>query len=65
MIGVLDGHGLNGHLVSDFIKKTMPVVLANLILGGNGTDPIVSSQSQKAKHNKRNSKHFLPPLVGG
>jgi len=31
MMGILDGHGLNGHLVSDFIKKNMPGVLANLI----------------------------------
>lgn len=29
--GVYDGHGLNGHLVSDFIKKNIPIVAKNLI----------------------------------
>ena len=38
MLGVMDGHGANGHQVSDFIKKTLPLTLANLIHGGNGLD---------------------------
>jgi serine/threonine protein phosphatase PrpC len=35
MLGVMDGHGANGHLVSDLVKKNLPNILANLI---NGTD---------------------------
>jgi serine/threonine protein phosphatase PrpC len=24
LFGVMDGHGINGHLVSDFVKKQLP-----------------------------------------
>ena len=27
MSGVFDGHGVNGHFVSDFVKKTLPIAL--------------------------------------
>jgi serine/threonine protein phosphatase PrpC len=31
LFGVCDGHGANGHLVSDFVKKTLPKLLAGYI----------------------------------
>lgn len=27
LFGVFDGHGVNGHHVSDFVKKTLPINL--------------------------------------
>ena len=40
-MGVFDGHGMNGHLVSDFCKRNIPLILSNIINGGNGIDPIL------------------------
>jgi serine/threonine protein phosphatase PrpC len=31
MMGVFDGHGINGHLVSDFCKRNIPLTLSSLI----------------------------------
>ena len=31
MMGVCDGHGLQGHLVSNFVKVNLPKILQNLI----------------------------------
>jgi serine/threonine protein phosphatase PrpC len=28
MFGVCDGHGVNGHLVSDFVKKNLPRIIS-------------------------------------
>jgi serine/threonine protein phosphatase PrpC len=36
MFGVMDGHGVNGHLVSELVRKNLPGILSNLINGGNG-----------------------------
>jgi len=30
-MGVLDGHGLQGHLVSNFVKLTLPKILNDII----------------------------------
>jgi serine/threonine protein phosphatase PrpC len=30
-MGVCDGHGANGHLISDYVKRTLPSVFSNLI----------------------------------
>jgi serine/threonine protein phosphatase PrpC len=43
--GVMDGHGINGHHVSDFVKKYLPMVLANLIEGGNGYEAFNTRKS--------------------
>lgn len=32
MMGVNDGHGAHGHLVSNFVKVHLPKILADLIL---------------------------------
>jgi len=31
MLGVFDGHGINGHMVSDFAKKHIPYFLGNIL----------------------------------
>jgi serine/threonine protein phosphatase PrpC len=36
MLGVMDGHGLNGHLVSDLVKKQLPAQLGSLIAQSAG-----------------------------
>jgi hypothetical protein len=56
---------MNGHLVSDFCKRNIPMILSNIINGGNGVDPILGLQSAQAKRRKvkGGSRHFLPPLV--
>jgi serine/threonine protein phosphatase PrpC len=33
MIGVMDGHGVFGHNVSQFVKVNLPLILQNLIKG--------------------------------
>ena len=35
MMGVCDGHGIHGHLVSNFVKVNLPKILADLIKNGN------------------------------
>jgi serine/threonine protein phosphatase PrpC len=63
-LAVFDGHGMNGHLVSDFCKRTVPITLSNIINGGNGVDPIpVLTSNQGKKRKNKGSRHFLPPLV--
>lgn len=72
--GVMDGHGINGHFVSDFVKKYLPNVLANLIEGGNGYEAfnirkaIVSGKKGLKKSvpaGSRNNPNYLPPLNSG
>lgn len=72
--GVMDGHGINGHLVSDFVQKYLPKVLANLIEGGTGYEPfnirkaIVSGKKGLKKSvpaGSRNNPNYLPPLISG
>jgi serine/threonine protein phosphatase PrpC len=33
MLGVMDGHGVNGHNVSQYVKQQLPAILQNLIAG--------------------------------
>ena len=52
MVGVCDGHGVNGHLVSNFVKINLPKLLTETIwsqVGAYGLD-----------NDKLNT--FLPPL---
>ncbi len=51
MFGVMDGHGINGHFVSDFVRKHLPSVLSNLIEGGNGYE-IFNTRSSLASGKK-------------
>jgi serine/threonine protein phosphatase PrpC len=64
MFGVCDGHGINGHMVSDFVKKNLPRILSAMFVQ-------VISNGRK-KHRKGASKVMtiaqkedvvLPPLV--
>ena len=69
MFGVMDGHGINGHLVSDFVKKNLPQILSSIIRGGAGYESHnnnvfygeIHEKKKGAKVNNKNS--FLPPLV--
>jgi len=36
MMGVMDGHGVNGHQVSSFVKINLPIILQHLM---NGAQP--------------------------
>ncbi len=64
MFGVCDGHGINGHLVSDFVKKNLPRILGAMFV------QVLSSgfkKSSKPKKGKALLIHkedvILPPLV--
>jgi serine/threonine protein phosphatase PrpC len=46
MMGVCDGHGVQGHLVSNFIKVNLPKILSNLMLG----------------HDEKKKSSFLPSI---
>lgn len=34
MLGVMDGHGVFGHTVSQFARTNLPIILNGLIKGG-------------------------------
>lgn len=70
LFGVCDGHGVNGHLISDFVKKHVPRILSsmiNLAIGGNAIskhkpgDPI--NDTSKFKKKIIDARTILPPLV--
>jgi serine/threonine protein phosphatase PrpC len=62
ILGIFDGHGVNGHMVSDFAKKSIPYFLSGLINNGNNDNRNLISANGKKIKNKA-SKPFLPPLV--
>jgi serine/threonine protein phosphatase PrpC len=35
MLGVMDGHGVFGHTVSQFVKLNLPIILAGLTKGAS------------------------------
>ena len=37
-LGVMDGHGVNGHQVSAFVKTNLPLILQHLIKGASVSD---------------------------
>lgn len=49
MMGVCDGHGVVGHLVSNYVKVNLPKILSNLIL---------------QKSDEKKTKSFLPQING-
>jgi serine/threonine protein phosphatase PrpC len=57
MMGVCDGHGGVGHLVSNFVKINLPKILANYIQKKPGSD----NSPPKVK---KASKSFLPSIGG-
>lgn len=32
LMGVCDGHGTNGHMISDYVKKNLPKILSELFI---------------------------------
>ena len=38
MFGVMDGHGVNGHQVSNFCKIVIPTILSHLMAGAAPSD---------------------------
>lgn len=38
VLGVMDGHGTNGHQASNFCKQVIPTVLQHLVGGANTAD---------------------------
>ena len=71
MLGVCDGHGANGHLVSDYVKKTLPVITAKLIheaighISRKSSQNFLKNSSGKPKNpkSKEGGGNILPPLV--
>ena len=72
MFGVMDGHGLNGHHVSEFVKKNLPLALSSLINSSVGSNEmknprlsIVSAHRsvKKAVPSRTGINTYLPPLV--
>jgi len=72
MFGVCDGHGVNGHLVSDFVKKNLPRIISSQISGVVGP-PLIAVKAKKNRESSMVTKKksgglqdgFLPPLVKG
>lgn len=63
--GVMDGHGINGHLVSDYVKKSIPTYFTNKDLYITKTNKIISpDQIYKKLSYKDNSiiKNFFIDL---
>jgi serine/threonine protein phosphatase PrpC len=68
MFGVMDGHGANGHHVSEMVRKNMPTILAELIApeGGeslNARNSLLSGKKGKKSVGSRVTGNYLPPLV--
>lgn len=38
MVGVMDGHGVFGHNVSQFVKMNLPIILQGLVRGSSKSD---------------------------
>jgi len=64
----MDGHGVNGHLVSDLVKRTLPSVLSSIINGRNFDNTrksLVSGKKNLIKKSIQSRNTYLPPLVNG
>ncbi len=58
-MGVADGHGAVGHLVSNFVKINLPKILSNFIQKKGNKDDGGSPQKIK-----KATKSFLPQIGG-
>lgn len=65
-MGVCDGHGLQGHLVSNFVKINLPKILNETIhlQSGSQNNEFQKDDGQIGTHKKSSKKvrSFLPPL---
>ena len=59
LLGVMDGHGVNGHFVSQYVKQHLPQVLNNLIKGND-----VSPERKGKRRNSKKAGGFLPSIQG-
>jgi serine/threonine protein phosphatase PrpC len=55
MFGVCDGHGVNGHLVSDFVKKNLPRIISSQISGVVGP-PLIAVKNKKNRESSMVTK---------
>ena len=63
MMGIADGHGAHGHLVSNFVKVNLPKILTELIQTGGKQSYVDEAYASPArKKAKKNGVGFLPPL---
>ena len=63
MMGVCDGHGLQGHLVSNFVKINLPKILNEAIHLQSGANMNDFQKDDYGKKSNKKMKSFLPPLV--
>jgi len=59
---VCDGHGLNGHMVSSFVKKAFPQILGSLIETHFNSDKDKSPKRTESP-TKNSESTMLPPLT--
>jgi serine/threonine protein phosphatase PrpC len=50
MMGVMDGHGVNGHLVSNYVKSSLPKILINLLAGQTPEQAILSQKKSNLQN---------------
>lgn len=62
LYAVMDGHGGNGHLVSGFIKRTMMMVLEELLFHHLNKGQKLSINHGRHYKAPSAAKSFLPPL---
>lgn len=63
MLGVMDGHGANGHNVSQFVKYQLPAILHGLMTGLSPQQAMESPERAK-KSNQADSSAVYFPLIG-
>ena len=61
MLGVMDGHGVFGHKVSQYVKTNLPLI-HNMLLRGVFPADIMRKTSPVKKKIAKKSKNYLPPL---
>lgn len=59
MMGVCDGHGVHGHLVSNFVKMNLPKTLSDMVLNRKSSSPLNDYGFSPSKKSK---KGFLPSI---
>lgn len=64
-MGVCDGHGTNGHMISDFVKKNLPKILSELIIEAikGGKSRFIEDRKSLISKKKESQKSILPPLT--
>jgi serine/threonine protein phosphatase PrpC len=63
MIGVMDGHGTNGHNASQFVKQNLPNILNGLMSGLTNEQLITADGPLNAKSKEFELSNYFPSLV--